>query len=341
MAEQIQATDQGQSSSIVKNLVQRNMPAQSEAQAENENVPDSEIHNEEQSTEENISQESSTQSETSVVTKELAENLGIPKGFIGRPLSEVGKSYRASLTEMNENHQRLITLEANENHQRLITLETNFNELKGQITKKEAAIAEAQATAQVKNELGPMPNSFDEPEKFAAWLEKRDEIREAKILKAIEDSNKKLSDNFKNDPTMLQAQELAAKETEKITLSLLQEGLPKEVKASDLLDAWFDANKEDYFLLVKSGIYLNKPEKFVRDVLNWHNALSYDALKNKKESDILKQIHKKTKENLEKVGKVSKTFMSSQPRNEEGEKPKSISSKIAEKLKRQAERQVS
>ena len=56
MAEQIQATDQSQSSSLVKNLVQRNMPAP-EAQAGNENVPDSEIHSEGQSTEENISQE--------------------------------------------------------------------------------------------------------------------------------------------------------------------------------------------------------------------------------------------------------------------------------------------
>jgi len=328
MAEENKSGQGTQAASLVQNLIQKNTPAP-EAQAENENISDQEIYNEEQSTEDNSSQESSTQNETSLVTKELAESLGIPKGFIGRPLSEVGKSYRASLAEMNENHQRLITLE------------TNFNELKGQITKKEAATAEAQAAAQVKNELGPMPNSFDEPEKFAAWLEKRDEIREAKILKAIEDSNEKLSDNFKNDPTMLQAQELAAKETEKITLSLLQEGLPKDVEASNLLNAWFEANKDEYGQLVEAKIYLNKPEKFVRDVLNWYKAQSYDSLKNKKESDILKQIHKKTKENLEKAGKVTKTFMGSQPRNDEGEKPKTMSAKIAEKLKAQEARQAS
>jgi len=303
--------------SVTERLIAKNQPAAKVEAKADENISEEEIHSEEQSTEENISQESSTQNDTSLVTKELAESLGIPKGFIGKPLSEVGKSYRASLKEMNENNQRLIQLE------------TNFNELKGQLTQQQAQKAEAQAAAQVKDELGPMPSSFDEPEKFAAWLEKRDEIREAKILKAIEDSGKKLSDSFKNDPTLKQAQELAAKETEKVTLSLLQEGLPKEVDAGKVIDAWFEENKDDYQKLVDSGIYLNKPEKFARDVVNWYKALSFDDLKNKKESDIMKKIHQKTKENLQKAAQSVK--VTTPHRQEEKEEPDTVTSRLVRK----------
>jgi len=112
--------------SVTERLIAKNQPAAKVEAKADENISEEEIHSEEQSTEENISQESSTQNDTSLVTKELAESLGIPKGFIGKPLSEVGKSYRASLKEMNENNQRLIQLE------------TNFNELKGQLTQQQA-----------------------------------------------------------------------------------------------------------------------------------------------------------------------------------------------------------
>jgi hypothetical protein len=108
------------------------------------------------------------------------------------------------------------------------------------------------------------------------------------------------------------------------------------MKADDVLNAFFENNpEEDLYIKVgdqKISIYDGKPRKFVADVLTWLKSQSYDSLKNQKDSDVIKKIQKKTKENLEKISSRTVLKTNVTTRKEGDEKPESIGRRLADKL---------
>ena len=64
----------------------------------------------------------------------------------------------------------------------------------------------------------------------------------------------------------------------------------------------------------KAGIYANKPKKLVTDILTWYKAKSYDSLKTTKDSQVNKEVHKRTIENLKAKGNKYKNNYNSNHR---------------------------
>ena len=300
---------------IAQRLTSNLKPAEAKVETTEEEI-------EIEESEDNI--QTDTKIENSLVTEELATAMNLPKGMIGKPLSEVGKSYRESLSW------------ANSNNQKLISLETKLSALEGQLSTKQVKEAETAANLETKNQLGKMPDPIEKPEEFAEWLEKRDQIKEQKMLKVFEEKTQGIVKSFDDNPKLKQAEEIAAQNTWNTINKNIQSSLPKDMEAEDVLNAFFENNpEEDMYIKVgdqKISIYDGKPRKFVADVLTWLKSQSYDSLKNQKESDVIKKIQKKTKENLEKVGSKVKLKTDVTTRQEE-EKPESIAGRLVTKLK--------
>lgn len=258
----------------------------------------------------------------SLVTEELAEMMKLPKGFIGKPLSQIGASYKESVRW------------ANTSHEKLTRLETEVNTLKSQLTASETKKIEEQATRDTKTALGNVPDPTTEPDEFAKWIEKRDELIEARILKALDKKSLELAKSIEENPHIKLVQEQAIERAEAFVYSQLKEQLPKEMKVEDVLNSWIEANEDDYEDMVKKGVYKENPRRLVKDVLTWLKAVSYDSLKNKKDSETTKEIHKRTKSNLEKAipKKFTPTLIN---RKEEKEGGDTVASRIANKLRRQ------
>jgi hypothetical protein len=262
--------------------------------------------------------------EDSLVTEELAEALHLSKSLIGKPLKEAGKSIKETYSW------------ANENNKKLIQLETKLSNIEGQLSTKQVKEAETAANLETKNQLGKMPDPLEKPEEFAEWLEKRDEIKEQKMLKVFEEKTKGIVKSFDDNPKLKQAEEIAAQNTWNQINESIQTNLPKDMKADDVLNAFFENNpEEDLYIKVgdqKISIYDGKPRKFVADVLTWLKSQSYDSLKNQKDSDVIKKIQKKTKENLEKISSRTVLKTNVTTRKEGDEKPESIGRRLADKL---------
>lgn len=224
------------------------------------------------------------------ITAEVAELLGLPKTFIGKPLSEAGKAYKNSVKWENENNKQIKNLQKQ--------VETLLDKLSNQeINQIEKEAAEEAGDT--------VPDPVTEPEKFATWLQKRDESIMTKILKKIEEN-----------PSIKTAEEVALQNMENETLKALQAGLPDEVDAGEVMDEWFKENKDDYEDLVNSGIYKNKPKKLIKDILTWYKASSFDSLKSTKDKQVKSEVHKKTVENLKAKGNKTKITFGSNPRPE-------------------------
>lgn len=302
--------DTEQPQSVVKTLIQKNQPAPIvEAVKETPKIEESPVI------------VSDDKIEESLVTEELAEEMNLPKGLIGRPLKEVGKSYRESLRWGNDNNQKLIDLE------------TNFRQLEGKISQAEMKSAETAANKETENQLGKAPDPVEDPEGFNKWLDKRDEVIVKRLEKMFEAKAKEISTSVNDNPAIKQAQELAAEQTVKLTTQKLQAFLPDNIDASKLLDAWFEAKEKIIPDILKSNLYVNHQDEFVQDVIDWYKAQSFDSLKSEKESDLIKKIHKKTKENLEKLGKTVNENIVSKKTLEEG-KPESTAGRLVTQLQR-------
>jgi hypothetical protein len=293
-----------------------------ETNVKSETKSEKEIQDESSSVTSN--QDDETDIEDSLVTEELAKVMGLPKGFIGQPLWQVGESYRNSLREQNNNNQELIQLR------------TSLDELKQQVTQTQVKKSEEDANKEMVDKIGVPPNPFDEPDGFAKWLEKRDTLIETKLTKIIEKKTGELEKSFNENPDLKQARQLALKSTEKNIISIIKDGLPddKKADASGVLDQWLKDNEEDYEAMVQSGLYKAKPERLAKDVLTWFKAQSFDDLKSKKDSDIIKEVHKKTKQNIKEMSKVKQQEENRKDRNEP-DKPDTTASRILEKLLKQ------
>lgn len=226
------------------------------------------------------------------ITEELAKTLGLSKTYIGKPLSEAGKAYKGAVSWENENSKQIKSLQK------------TIEDLVSKLSDKEIDNIESEANREAADTV---PDPYDDPKGFSTWLQKRDElIMEKAVKKAVE----KVEEN----PQIKAANELAIKQMQEETVRALKAGLPDEVDALDVMDQWFEENKDDYEDMVETGLYKNKPDKFVRDVLNWYKANSYDSLKKTKESDIRKKVHEKTVANLKAKGNKTKIKYGTSPR---------------------------
>lgn len=297
MSEVIEKTDTETKEplSIVTELVDKHTPKTVEKSTKSEEKKDQSVESASKKTTDE------PKADASLITKELAEQLGIPKDFIGKPLSEIGKSYSASVDWGNTNNKELIQLK------------TDLETLKGQVsqTQLQKAEKEAKEEADKKTEtlLGEIPDYVDDPTGLNKWLIKRDSLMAETLRKEFREELKEESDKIKKDfqdnPTLKKAEEMALEQTVTILVDNIQGLLPKGVGAGEVLDAWLEDNGENFNELVDGGFYKDKPEKLVKDVINWFKAQSYDSLKDQKESDIIKKIHKETKKNLEKISKTA------------------------------------
>jgi hypothetical protein len=271
-----------------------------------------------------------TKIENSLVTEELAIAMNLPKGFIGKPLLDVGKSYRSSLSWANDNNKKLIDLEKK--------LET----IQEQLTAKEQTKADETAAAKIESELGEIPDPVEDKAGFNKWMLafKAQAILEATKMSETK-SNDILKNSLENNPQLKQAEEIAAQNTWKNISDSIQSSIPKDMKAEDVLNAFFeDVDEEDLYIQVgkeKVSIYDGKPKKFVNDVLTWLKSQSYDSLKNQKESDIIKKIQKKTKENLERANpknSLKTNIINRKP--DDDDKKETIAGRLAAKLQASA-----
>ena len=246
------------------------------------------------------------------ITEEIAEILGLPKTFIGKPLRDAGKSYKETVKWENENNKQIKELKS--------TVEA----LVSKLSNKELNQLDKEASSEAADVI---PDPTIEPEEFAKWLQKRDDLFMTKVL-----------DKIGEDPSIKATRDMALKQMEIEAMNTLQNGLPDDVDAQDVMDKWFEDNKDDYQDMVDAKLYKNKPAKLVKDVLTWYKANSYDSLKNMKESDIKKQVHKKTVENLKAKGNRTKTNYSSNPRPKVGQKDTAVSRILRNLQERQATR---
>jgi len=267
---------------------QESEEAEQETSEEETNVEAETEEKVETETEETEESEESESIGDTLIDEELAEVLGLPKTFIGKPLKDAGKSYKETVKWENENNKQIKNLQR--------TVEDLVNKL----SDKEINQIEKEANAEAADEV---PDPVTEPEKFNEWLQKRDDLIMQKVLKKVEEY-----------PSFKAVDEIAIQRMEEETLKSLQAGLPEDVKASDVMNGWFNDNKDDYEVMVKTGLYKNKPKKLIKDILIWYKANSYDSLKNTKESEMKSQVHKKTVENLKAKGNKTKTNFSSNPR---------------------------
>lgn len=316
--------DKDKPQSVVKELVAKHTPKGEDTQKTADETAKSKIQLD-------TSAKADETKDSSLVTEELANEMGLPKGFIGRPLSEVGKSYKESKSWANTTNQELIQLKA------------DLENLKGQVSQTQLKKAEedAKKEADIKTEdlLGEIPDSLEDPEGFNQWLLKRDsliaESLRKEFRKELKEESEKIKKEFQNNPALKTAEQMAIEKTDKMIIESIQNSLPEGIDANALLTAWLEEIKDDFKEIAESGLYANKPQRLVKDVLNWFKAQSYDSLKNQKESDLIKKIHKKTKENLEKASKV-KPSAPSVVLNKDEQKSESVVSKMVENLRRRA-----
>ena len=302
------------SNSIVKNLTNSLKEDAAKAKANEEDIKDEEIVNEP------LTEKKEEEIENTIVDDDLLKALDLPKFFLGKKLSEVGKSYKETVKWDNENHQKLSKLES------------EILSLKEVLTQKQQNQAEEDALRQTEKELGEIPDPIVDRAGFNKWLLNfRKSVFDEASKTAKENSEKLLKDS----PEITQARELAVQQTWNTVTNMLQDNLRDKVKAKDVLNLWFEAKGEDFKRLDESGIYYKRPDKLVNDILDWVKAQSYDSLKNQKESDFIKKVHKQTKENLESIGKKTKVDSKVSKRSDELEdEPETMAGKIVRNLQK-------
>ena len=308
--------DTDNSQSIVKTLIAKNTPA--EQSKPEEQSTDKEIEIEESEVND---QTDNSKIENSLLTEEFVKALRLPNNFIGKPLKEAGNS--------NKELYRW----ANENNKAVLQLKDQVKALSEQLTAREMKEVGKSANEITEEELGKIPNQFDDPSGFAKWL-----LAFGKQIseEAEKKSEAKISKKFEDNPQLKQAEEIAFRKTWDSIAETIQAALPTGLKAAEVLNAFLDDNdQEEMYVTIgdkKISIYDGKPKKFVNDVLRWLKAQSYEDLKNQKESELNKIIHKKTKENLEKLNTKTAIRTNVTTRKDGDEKPETVATRLVAKL---------
>ncbi|MFA5715802.1 MAG: hypothetical protein WC998_08675 [Candidatus Paceibacterota bacterium] len=231
------------------------------------------------------------------ITKEDVKELGLSKTFIGKPYEKTLKTVVLQLGKWNT-----------QQSQKLANIEKEFGELKVKLSPKEKKEVEEK----VEEELPKMPDPFDDPEGFAKWLDKRDNLTLKKFRKEFEDK-------LKEQDTRGKISEFEAKENRTVLWEEVESGLHKisgdefETKlvetVSNEFAEYLEDMEEDEFKEFNS-FYHGKPKKLAAEMLRWYKSELYDRTKTPKKEE--KQKPKEThEEKVEKLKNKNKTFTAS------------------------------
>jgi len=211
---------------------------------------------------------------TNVLSSEYVKEFGLPKEFIGKPVTELGKSYRNLLGKLTEQGQTISQLKKS----------------KVENTEKEVVVEEKD-----------FPDPVEFPEEFKKALKDfrskvKDELRR-EILNEVE-------------PTLKPAQEIAMKNQQIEISKAISNGL-EGVEAKEAITLWSEQNP-DLVEAIKNGDKTIDTNFFIKDVINTFKANQYDSLKENNGELIKNEVHKKLKNELTKQPKFEKTVFSKQ-----------------------------
>ena len=113
-----------------------------------------------------------TSKEVPVLTKEDVEEMGLGKGFIGKPIT--------ILKDVYKNQDKIFR----QNTQALSELKKEFAEFKD-LSKKDIKEAKAEAEEKAEDQLGEMPDPVDDFEAYKAWMAKKDILTEKNFEKIL------------------------------------------------------------------------------------------------------------------------------------------------------------
>ncbi len=278
----------------------------------------------EESSEASEKEENAQTSKERKITKEDVKELGLSKTFIGKPYEATLKTVVLQLGKWNT-----------QQSQKLANIEKEFGELKVKLSPKEKKEVEEK----VEEELPKMPNPFDDPEGFAKWLDKRDDLTLKKFRKEFEDK-------LKEQDTRGKISEFEAKENRIVLWEEVDNGLKKisgdefEPKLVETVfnefAEYLEDMEEDEFKEFQS-FYHGKPKKLAAEMLRWYKSVLYDRTKTpgKEEKQKPKETHE---EKVERLKNKNKTFTAAASSSREKSKDDDLDSAYKQIIKEGEER---
>ncbi|MGE5433029.1 MAG: hypothetical protein ACM3QX_18270 [Syntrophomonadaceae bacterium] len=194
-----------------------------------------------------------------VMTAEFVREHGLPKNMVGLPYSELGRSYRN------------ITSEYTRTRQKMAEMERGHTEKPVAEKREEAAPVpeEKSLDVLVQEHLSKLPDPLDDG--FQSGLTKaitsiavtiQNSVRK-EYAKALADETGKLK------PQIESAQEYAKRQAQKELSDEIQRNLPEGVNIQEVLKAFKEEYADDLIDLMP--IYEKKPQRFVKDLVNFFN----------------------------------------------------------------------
>ena len=228
------------------------------------------------------------------ITEEYAKQNGLPKGFIGKPWNELGSAYLNVLKL------------ADKASQTNKSLEKRLSDMEKKLTAKEAATVENKVEQAVDDQIGeaPEPMEFDTTAEYkkalSKWMDKRDEIREKKLMEALD---KKLGSKY--DPKLKTLEDQRSEELktkyENAFMKDFQDGIssihngviPEGIDFEQIKVAWLEEAQKEYSEDELKVLYGGKPSRMAKDIVKFYKENLKDEdlteAQKKREADKLKQ----------------------------------------------------
>lgn len=248
------------------------------------------------------------ESEPEILTEEDVKEMGLGKGFVGKPISILKDVYR----EQNKQFTQM--------KMTVSDIQKQFEDFKKvDLTQKEMK----EVQEKVDEKLPEMPDPMDDPEGFKVWQQKRDDLLESKIIKKFE-SKLKESDNSQT------VQELVREKNAAILVDELQQELSR-IYGEDYNFALNQSVRQEYndYLMSKSeeqqkriiSTYAGDPKGLAEAILQFHYAKNFKSGKTgKNENKNEKELHdKKVEQAKNKNQKFTKNTSSPRDKAKEPE----------------------
>lgn len=248
-----------------------------------------------------------TTSET--ITEEYAKQNGLPKGFIGKHWSELGSAYLNVLKLADKASQ------ANK------SLEKRLSDMEQKLTVKEAATVEAKTEHAIDVQIGeaPEPMEFDTTAEYkkalSKWMDKRDEIREKKLVEALE---KKLGSRY--DPKLKTLEDQRSEELktkyENTFMKDFTDGIsnihngeiPEGLDFEQIKDSWLKEVSEEYTEEELTVLYGGKPSRMAKDIVKFYKEnLKTEDMTEAEKKRVADKLKQKEIEKLKEKQKNSRT----------------------------------
>lgn len=237
-------------------------------------------------------------SEEPLLTKEDVEEMGLGKGFIGKPVS--------ILKDVYKNQDKLYR----QTSQTLSEMKTEIAELKGSLSKKEVKEAQKTAEQEAEDELGEMPDPVNDFDDYKLWMAKKDKLTTENFRKILREELSNVSKS---------TEELQQDKNNQILWDNLVTGL-KEVYGEDLTqdnvnavlkeynDSLQELEKDEFDDEIKR--YTGRPVSLAKNIIKYHKSNLFGK---KEETDEEKKARIKAAQDkkVNQLKKTNKEFTSS------------------------------